>query len=213
MFYLSPEGDRYYLGRAFSYYAVNDDGEFLLNPDGEKELFNYPGNRATAEVFEGLGFTAVVPQPRPDDSYYLVTGPDEEGNYIAVPRDLPKLKLSKIQEQLTTTQQLLTGTDWLFIRANEMSRGIDVAIPSAVITNRDEIRNVCGVNCDLISATEGVEELEALIKAPAEVLEDPEDIAAGFMPNPEPHLLAYPTLEEQVYLTRDLIAPTIAATQ
>ena len=65
-----------------------------------------------------------------------------------------------------------------------MSRGIDVAIPSAVITNRDEIRNVCGTNCDLISVTESVEELEALIKAPPEVLEDPEDIAAGFIAKP-----------------------------
>ena len=207
MFYLSPEGDQYYLGRAFSYYAVNNDGEFLLGPDGEKELFNYPANRATAEVFEGLNFTAVVPQPRPDDSYYLVTGPDEDGQYIAVPRDLSALKLSKIQEQLQTAQQLLTATDWLFIRANEMPRGMDIAIPSAVLTGRNEVRAVCDTNCDLIAAAEDIPGLEALVKAPAQILEDAQDPNSGLMPNPDPHLEQYPVMDAQEFLTRELLAP------
>ena len=126
MFYLSPEGDRYYLGRAFSYYALDDEGEFLRDPlydeDGEPTgeygeilTFNYPASSANAETFEKLSFTPVVIQQRPDDAYYIVSGPDETGAYSATPRDLNQVKLGKIQEQLQTAQQLLTATDWLFM--------------------------------------------------------------------------------------------------
>ena len=181
MFYLSSEGDRYYLGRAFNY------GDSQYSPAG-----------ATAETFAELGFTPVVIQQRPDDAYYIVSGPDATGAYSSTPRDLDQLKaqqdptvtancaaatdcnrlairiratprdldqvkLGKIQEQLQTAQQLLTATDWLFIRANEMSRGVDVAVPTAVITGRDEVRSVCDTNCDLIVAAEDVPGLESLV--------------------------------------------------
>ena len=195
MFYLSPEGDRYYLGRAFNY------------PPGSEELVQYGAGYATDAKFTELGFTKVVIEQRPDDRFYIVSGPDNTGAYSSTPRDLDQLKLSFTGQELQTTQQLLTATDWLFIRANEVSRGVDVAIPSAVITNRDEIRDVCGANCDLISATESVEQLEALVKAPAEVSEDPEDSEAGFITNPDPHLLPYPAVEPDAFLTRDLLAP------
>ena len=122
------------------------------------------------------------------------------------------MKLGKIQEQLQTAQQLLTATDWLFIRANEMSRGVDVAIPTAVITGRDEVRSVCDANCDLIVAAEDVPGLEALMKAPAQILEDAEDPNSGLMPNPEPHLEPYPMMDPQEFLDSELLAPKPATT-
>ena len=83
-----------------------------------------------------------------------------------------------------------------------MSRGVDVAIPTAVITGRDEVRSVCDANCDLIVAAEDVPGLEAHMKAPAQILEDAEDPNSGLMPNPEPHLEPYPMMDPQEFLTR-----------
>ena len=106
----------------------------------------------------------------------------------------------------------MIATDWLFIRANEMPRGMDVAIPSAVLTGRNEVRAVCDTNCDLIVGTKDIPELEALIKAPAEVLSDERDPNSERIPNPEPHLERYPSMDPAEYLTRELLAPKPAAT-
>lgn len=192
MFYLDPKtSKRYYLNQAFSYGG-----------------FNYPGVSATHEKFTELGFTKVVPQPRPDPRFYYTSRPNDDGSYTITPRDLQTTQLNFVREQLNITQGLLVATDWLFIRANEMSRGVDVAVPSAVITGRDEARNVCDTNCDLIMATEDIPQLEALIKAPAVVQKPGEDPT----PNPEPHLEEYPEVDPEEYLTRALLAPKTAAT-
>ena len=174
--------------------------------------FEYNGSQytiagATHANFISLGFTQVIPQPRPDDRFYIVSGPNSTGEYSSTPRDLDQLKLSFVQKELQTTQNQLTATDWLFIRANEMSSGVDVAIPSAVLNGRAEVRTVCDGNCDLIVGTESIEELEALIKAPAEIVEDPQAEEPVFIPNPEPHLEPYPTFNAEEFLTRELLAP------
>jgi hypothetical protein len=54
-------------------------------------------------------------------------------------------------------------------------------------------------------ATTSVEELEKLIKAPAEVREDPMAEEIVMIPNPEPHLEPLPTIELSEYLTPELI--------
>ena len=195
MFYLSPEGDRYYPGRAFSY------GDY-----------QYSAGAAKHDKFIELGFTAVQVEPRPDDTFYAVVGPNNEGKYDATPRDLKLTQLSFVQKELARTQKMLTATDWLFIRANEMPRGMDIAIPSAVLTGRNDVRAVCDANCDLIVGTKAIPELEALIKAPAEVLSDAQDPSSERIPNPEPHLERYPSMDPAEYLTRELLAPKPAAT-
>ena len=194
MFYLSPEGARYYLGQNFEY------GEF-----------QYGGGAATEEKFEELGFTKVVIEPRPNDFFYFVEGPDDEGKFTATPRELDQLQLALVKEQLKNTQTILLSTDWVLLRANEMSRGVDVAVPAAVLSTRAEVRSVCDANCDLIMAAADVPALETLVNTPAEILEDPSDIASRAIPNPEPHLLPYPDLAEEVYLNRELLAPKISA--
>ena len=206
MFYLSPEpgedfpegqvaGKRYYPGRAFAW------GQFQYSAAG-----------ATHAKFMELGFTQVIIERRPDDRFYIVSGPDNEGKYNATPRDLKQTQLSFVQKELTTTQTMLMATDWLFIRANEMPRGTPVAIPSAVLTSRNEVRAVCDTNCDLIVGTKDIPELEALIKAPAEIPEDAMANELVFITNPEPHLEPYPTLDAQEFLTRELLAPKPAKT-
>ena len=192
MFYLSPEGDRYYPGRAFSY------GDF-----------QYSSAAATHDKFIELGFTPVTVEPRPDDEFYSVVGPNNEGKYSVTPRDLDQLKQSLCGEQVFRAQKRLKETDYLYARAAEQTTkraGEEViAVPAAVVSNRDEIRAACKTNCALIMATASVEELEKLVKTRATVVEDPEAEEHKMVPNPEPHLEPLPTIDMSAYLTPELI--------
>ena len=78
-------------------------------------------------------------------------------------------------------------------------------MPAALPTQRDEVRTVCKDNVGLIAATKSVAALEALIKAPAEVLEDPEALEPKTMENPEPHLKPYPSIDVAEYLTLKML--------
>ena len=183
MFYVSPEGGRYYLGRAFDYNNLQ-----------------YTKAGATDATFTELGFTKVVPQSRPDDRFYIVSGPDAAGEYNSTPRDLKQLKASFSAEQLSTANGILQQSDFVFIRLAEEGAGT-VTVPTALPTQRDEVRTVCKDNVGLIAAAKSVPALEALIKAPAEVLEDSESLVPKTMENPEPHLKPYPSIDVAEYLT------------
>ena len=183
MFYVSPEGGRYYLGRAFDYNGLQ-----------------YTKAGATHDTFIGLGFTQVVPQQRPDDRFYIVSGPNNAGEYSSTPRDLKQLKASFSAEQLNTANGILQRSDFVFIRLAEEGAGT-VTVPAALPTQRDEVRAVCKGNVKLITDCKSVAKLEELIKAPAEVLEDPMAMEPKTMENPEPHLKPYPSIDMAEYLT------------
>ena len=171
MFYLSPEGDRYYLGRAFNY------GEYQYSSAG-----------ATHDKFVELGFTPITIEPRPDDRYYIVSGPDSTGAYSSTPRDLDQLKLSKILEQKQTARQLLQPSDWYVIRYAEL----EIETPAEWTAYRANVRATADLHCDQIAAVTTVEELKALMAAPAEVPENPGDIDSAMIDNPDPHLEPWP---------------------
>lgn len=186
MFYTSPEGGRYYLGKAFTY------GEIQYTVAG-----------ATHDTFMSLGFTQVIQQQRPDDRFYVVSQMNADGSYDSTPRDLANTQLNFVRQQLEQAQQLLTASDWLYVRAGE-SNGAQV--PASVQGQRDAVRSVMDTNCDLICATTSIPQLEALIKAPAEIVEDPTAEERVAMENPEPHLEPYPTLDVAALLTRELLS-------
>jgi hypothetical protein len=142
MFYLSPEGKRHYLNRAFNY---NDR--------------QYTRFAATHEKFTELGFTQVIVGPRPDDRFYIVSGPDNTGAYTSTPRDLNELKVRFIEEDKQTARQLLSLTDWYIIRLLETQ----TPAPAAVGTDRAEIRAAQNVREDEINYANTVEELKQLI--------------------------------------------------
>ena len=189
MFYVSPEGGRYYLGRAFDY---ND--------------LQYTKAGATHDTFIGLGFTQVIPQQRPDDRFYIVSGPNNAGEYSSTPRDLKQLKASFSAEQLSTANGILQQSDFVFIRLAEEGAGT-VTVPAALPTQRDEVRTVCKGNIKLITGCKSVAALEALIKAPGEVVNENAVSTADIqdeiptMENPEPHLKPYPSIDVAEYLT------------
>ena len=142
MFYVSPEGGRYYLGRAFDY---ND--------------LQYTKAGATHDTFIGLGFTQVIPQQRPDDRFYIVNQMAADGSYSSTPRDLDQLKLSFIMEQKTTARQLLSESDWYVLREAEGG----AAVPADFRNYRVSVRTTADARCAEIFAAETVEALQALI--------------------------------------------------
>jgi hypothetical protein len=173
MFYVSPEGDRYYLGRAFTYGG-----------------FQYSRGGATHDKFVELGFTPVTIEQRPDDRYYIVSGPDNTGAYSSTPRDLDRLKLNFIMEQKRTARQLLSGSDWYVIRFAEL----EIETPAEWTAYRANVRAMADIHCDQIGAVTTVEELEALMKEPAEVAVESDTAPEGYVmiDNPDPHLEPWP---------------------
>ena len=72
MFYVDQSTQkRYYIGTPFDY--------------NERQ---YTKAGATHDKFIELGFTQVIIQQRPDDRFYIVSGPNAAGEYDSTPRDL-----------------------------------------------------------------------------------------------------------------------------
>lgn len=151
-FWLDPNTNkRYYLNRPFEYQNVN-----------------YTKSGASSTKFTELGFSEVLIKPRPNDRYYIVSGPDNAGEYTKTPRSLPDLKTALTREVKLKSRQLLRKTDWLVVRKAEN----DTTIPAAVESFRDNVRTIADDNCTLINNTSTVEELESLVTASL-TIEDP----------------------------------------
>lgn len=154
MFFVSPEGDRYYLGHAFTYKGVQ-----------------YSADGATKEKFTELGFKQVIPDQMPSTTFWIYSDCDNDGHWNETPRDLDELKAAFVQQELEIAQEQLKETDYMFARAAEKTlkfnaAGLDVEstdVPAEVSTNRDAIRAKCKSNIELIEATTTVDELEALM--------------------------------------------------
>ena len=162
-FWLDPATNkRYNEGRAFTYNNVQ-----------------YTRAGATAAKFTALGFNAVTVAARPDDRFYIVTGPANDGSYTSTARDLATLKDNYKKQMKLAARNILKTTDWLVVRKAENSD----AIPAAVETYRDNVRTVADDNCTKIDACADVAALKALIDAPREVLVDANDPAQGYQAN------------------------------
>ena len=148
-FWLDPATNkRYNEGRAFTY---NDK--------------QYTRAGASAATFSALGFNAVNVSQRPDDRFYIVSGPDNTGAYSSTARNLADLKAQYVQQTKLSARNLLKKTDWLIIRKEENAS----TIPASVETFRDAVRTVSDDNCTAINATSTVEELKALLDASTEI--------------------------------------------
>ena len=177
MFYLDTQTNtRYYLGRRFSYGGRN-----------------YLPSNATHETFIALGFTQVVIEQRPDDRFYVVSGPAIDGTYSATARDLAQLKTQYIRDTKTTAFQLLKGTDWYIVRQTELGYG-EAPVPVDVTTFRAAVRSVSETRCNQIDATTTVEELKTLLTAPSELYDEDGNLIG---PNPAA-LTVYPETPDEV---------------
>ena len=152
MFYLDPNTNkRYRIGTPFEYNGIG-----------------YGTLSATHDTFMSLGFTQVIVQQRPDSQYYVVSGPDSTGAYSSTPRNLADLKLNFKLQQKRTAHQTLRNTDWYVIRSMELGV-VAAAVPVSISDFRTAYRAAADARCAEIDACTTVEELETLMKAPAEL--------------------------------------------
>ena len=174
MFYLDTNTQkRYTIGRPFEYNGVT-----------------YTKVGASHDTFISLGFTQVIPQQRPDDRFYVVSGPAADGSYSSTPRNLDELKLSFIIEQKDMARKMMSGSDWYILRRLEMGLDSNAAVPASITAYRSDVRTAADNRCSQINSCPDVATLEALVKAPSEIY----DVAnETYVENPEPHLFEFPT--------------------
>ena len=192
MFYLDQATrKRYRIGTPYSY------GDF-----------NYTSDGANHDTFMSLGFVQVIVAPRPDNRFYFVNSPsNDDGSWSYSERPLDQTQQSFCGQQVQAAQDNLKSSDYLFARAaeNTTRAGEASPVPAEVMNEREEVRAVCKSNCSLIMATTTIAELEKLVKAPAEVAENPMIYPPVMIPNTEPHLDPLPTIDVSAYLTPELI--------
>ena len=160
-FWLDSNNNRYYTDRAFTY-----------------NFKQYTRAGATEAKFTELGFTQVNVQTRPDDRFYVVSGPDNTGAYTYTARDLATLKEDYVRRAKLEGRNLLRKTDWLVVRLAEKT----TPIPADVATFRDAVRTVADNNCTAINNCATVTELKALVTSPR-TIEDP-NAPGTFIDNP-----------------------------
>jgi hypothetical protein len=105
----------------------------------EHDGVQYPANwlrLATPEEREAIGITEVTAQPRPDDRFYWVSGPDDNGDYTAIPKDLDGLKATWAAQFKQTAYAMLFPSDWMVVRKAEVGDGI----PQAWTDYREAVR-------------------------------------------------------------------------
>ena len=148
MFYLDPTTtQRYTLGTPFNYGGIQ-----------------YTSAGATHARFISLGFNQVIVQTRPDGRFYIVTGPSSNGSYTSTPRDLDEVKAVFIQAEKQKAFSELRSTDWYVLRFIDMGFTDPAgAIPEAIKTYRNDVREISNKRCQEIYATTSIAELETLI--------------------------------------------------
>jgi hypothetical protein len=133
------------------------DGRILpLDTAFEHDGTGYPANwlrLATPEMREAIGITEIVDQPRPDDRFYWVSGPNAEGNYTAIPKDLADLKTSWATQFRQAAWSMLQSSDWLIIRKQEI--GTDV--PADWLSYREAVRTTTQLAITDLEATTDID--------------------------------------------------------
>ena len=161
-------------------------GRPFKNADG----MQFPGNwlkLTSDEEKAAVGITWEA-EPAPFDSQYyyaagsprpVADGTDDDGNKYT------GLKTTLAVEQAITAGQILSQTDWYAIRKAETSK----AIPTNIKTYRAAVRTACDARQAEIAAVSTTAELEALMKAPAKVLDSDGET---LIDNPADHLTPWP---------------------
>jgi len=136
------------------------DGRILqLDTPFEHDGTSYPANwirLATPEERAAIGITEVVEQPRPDDRFYWVSGPDDNGDYTAIPKDLDGLKKTWTAQFKQTAYTMLLPSDWLIIRKQENATDI----PADWTSYREAVRTTTAL---AISDMEATTDIDAFI--------------------------------------------------
>ena len=178
-----------------------DQGTSIRYNEGRAFVYGdmqYTAAGATATTFAALGFVEVPIDPRPDDRFYFVSGPDNKGQYQAIPKQLddstdPKtggvIQGIKTQWKLQDKQQeggLLSPSDWMVTRKAETN----IDIKPEWEQYRSAIRTTGTIRRGQIDKAKTVAALEALVTNQA-LIPDPKDPSKQIV-DPEPHLSPWP---------------------
>lgn len=154
------------------------DGKLLpLDTPFEHDGVQYPANwlrLASPEEREAIGVTEVVDQPRPDDRFYWVSGPNDDGSYTAIPKDLDVLKKTWEMQFKQAAYAMLLTSDWMVVRKQEDG----TAIPADWAKYRSDVRATCALAIEDIDAKTNIEDFIAAVGAvqwPA----SPDSVAPG----------------------------------
>ena len=143
-------------------YYYNGDPLRLDKAFTDTDGNQYPANwlrNSTQEQRDALGITWVAPDPA---AYY-----DQQFYWgVGNPKDLDGLKELWVAKQKQIAGSLLAPTDWYVIR---MTEDATCTCPPEVVQYRADVRSASNTREAQITACADVEELEALIKAPATV--------------------------------------------
>lgn len=111
------------------------------------------------ETLREIGFEEVVADERPDDRFYLVQGPRDDGHFETTPKDLDALKEAYSKEQLKIRNNALKETDWLIVRHQETGK----VIPSNATNHRSAVRDVYASNVTNISGADSLDALKIVL--------------------------------------------------
>ena len=142
-----------------------DNRVLQLDTPFEHDGTSYPANwlrLATPEERAAIGITEVVEQPRPDDRFYWVSGPNLDGSWTANPKDLAGLKTSWTAQFKQTAYTMLLPSDWLIIRKQENN----TEVPADWTTYREAVRTTTAL---AISDMEAATDIEAFIASVSSV--------------------------------------------
>jgi len=133
------------------------DGRILpLDTPFEANRTQYPANwlrLASPEARAAIGITEVIEQPRPDDRFYWVSGPDDNGDYTAIPKDLDGLKKTWTAQFKQTSYTLLFPSDWMIVRKQEDG----TAVPADWTSYREAVRTTCQLAITDLEATTDID--------------------------------------------------------
>lgn len=136
------------------------DGKPLsLDMPFEHDGIQYPPNwlrLATPQEREAIGITEVVEQSRPDDRFYWVSGPNDDGSWTAIPKDLDGLKTTWTAQFKQTAYTMLLPSDWMIVRKQEDG----TEVPADWTSYRESVRTTCAL---AISDLESTTDIDAFI--------------------------------------------------
>ena len=149
VFYYDPNlpANRYAIGEAFSYNGAS-----------------YPDTGANPQTFTALGFTRVDVDPKPDEQFFVVTGPSLQGTWTVTEKDIAIEQNTWKAKTKQEAYELLKPSDWYVLRQVEGSyTDPQSTIPDTIKTYRAAIRSVSNTRCNQIDACQTIYDLQALV--------------------------------------------------
>ena len=170
---------------------VIKEGRAWTDDNGVKHPASW--TRYDAATKASIGLVEVTVQPKPDERFYWVTGPNITGAYTSVERALedvptvdedgvpvidpdtlvqlstPGLKSQWIAQTKATQGSLLAQTDWAIVR--KVDTGTEV--PAAIQQYRNDVRLAAGIIEDQITQCTTLDAFISLFDTPVDANGDP----------------------------------------